>query len=173
MHFANDNFLNLTGYSLEEIQGKHHRIFITPEEAESPAYRAFWERLKGESFDSGEYCRITKNQENIWIQATCNPILDGQGKPLKVIKFCSDITASKTASLEAAYRIKAVSDYNLIIELDPSGKIVKGNNLAEQALGLSQPQMLSRKLKDIFGPNAHLKQSWEDIFEQLALGNAC
>lgn len=170
---ANENFLSLMGYSLEEIQGKHHRMFVTQEEAESPAYRAFWDRLKAGTFDSGEYCRINRNKEKVWIQATYNPILNGQGKPLKVIKFCSDITAAKTASLEATYRIKAVSDYNLIIELDPTGKIIKGNTLAEQALGLSQAQLLSRKLKDIYGANSHLKQSWEDLFEELSLGKAC
>lgn len=92
---ANDNFLNALGYSLNEIVGKHHRIFCEPSYAESLEYKQFWEKLNSGVFDSGEYPRYTKTGEEIWISASYNPIIDENGKVLKVIKFATDITEMK------------------------------------------------------------------------------
>ncbi len=89
---ANENFLSALGYSAEEIKGKHHSIFVDPEFKNSPDYQAFWEALKRGEFQSGEYKRIGRNGSDVWIQASYNPILDGSGKPFKVVKFASDIT---------------------------------------------------------------------------------
>jgi len=92
---ANENFLSLTGYSLADIVGQHHSMFVDKEEASSGAYRAFWRKLGQGEFDSGEYLRVGNHGKRIWIQASYNPILDLEGNPVKVIKFCSDITQSK------------------------------------------------------------------------------
>ncbi len=89
---ANENFLSALGYSAEEIKDKHHSIFVDQEYKNSPDYRAFWEALKRGEFQSGEYKRIHRNGSDVWIQASYNPILDGSGKPFKVVKFASDIT---------------------------------------------------------------------------------
>ena len=94
---ANDNFLKAMGYELSEIAGKHHRMFVNPADAASPGYRAFWERLaRGESF-AGEYRRIGKNDKEVWIQASYNPIFDLEGKPFKVVKYATDVTARREA----------------------------------------------------------------------------
>ena len=89
---ANENFLLTVGYSLDEIRGKHHRMFVAPEERESDSYRQFWERLRRGEFQSAEYRRIGKNSREVWIQATYNPVLDPDGRPFKVVKFATDIT---------------------------------------------------------------------------------
>ncbi|MBN9450906.1 MAG: PAS domain S-box protein [Bosea sp.] len=100
---ANQNFLDVLGYSLAEIVGQHHRLFVDPAERETPAYRAFWERLGQGEYDAGQYRRIGKGGREVWIQASYNPILDAQGRPYKVVKFASDITATfKGKQLEAA-----------------------------------------------------------------------
>ncbi|MCR4521036.1 PAS domain-containing methyl-accepting chemotaxis protein [Bosea sp. 47.2.35] len=100
---ANENFLSVLGYSLPEIVGQHHRMFVDPAERETPAYRAFWERLGHGEYDAGQYRRIGKGGKEIWIQASYNPILNAQGRPYKVVKFASDITATfKGKQLEAA-----------------------------------------------------------------------
>ncbi len=91
---ANDNFLAAVGYSLSEVQGKHHKIFCDSEYTSSLAYRQFWEKLGKGEFDSGEYKRITKDGKEIWINASYNPVFDANGKCIKVIKFATDITAS-------------------------------------------------------------------------------
>jgi len=89
---ANKNFLDVLGYSLQEIQGKHHRIFCDPAYVSTPAYQDFWAKLRRGDYDAGIYRRITKDGGDCWIQATYNPILDANGKPHKVVKFATNIT---------------------------------------------------------------------------------
>lgn len=92
---ANDNFLKTIGYALSEIKGKHHRMFCESGYVSSTEYRNFWDKLKRGEFDSGEYKRLGKNGQEIWIQASYNPIFDPNGKPYKVVKYATDITAMK------------------------------------------------------------------------------
>ncbi|MTI63780.1 methyl-accepting chemotaxis protein [Methylophaga sp.] len=91
----NDNFLDVVGYSRDEVIGKHHRMFAEPELANSPAYAEFWAKLNRGEFDSGEYKRIAKDGREIWLQASYNPVLDLNGKPYKVVKYAADITEQK------------------------------------------------------------------------------
>jgi len=86
---ANDHFLGAVGYSLAEIQGKHHSMFVSPAERDSAAYREFWASLNRGQFQSAEYKRYGKGGKEIWILASYNPILDDAGKPFKVVKFAS------------------------------------------------------------------------------------
>ncbi|MDR4474134.1 MAG: methyl-accepting chemotaxis protein [Nitrospira sp.] len=97
---ANDNFLACLGYTLDEIKGKHHRLFVDPTYANSLEYQAFWAKLNRGEFDTNSYKRIAKGGREIWIQATYNPIFDASGKPYKVVKFASDITAQKQSQFE-------------------------------------------------------------------------
>jgi methyl-accepting chemotaxis protein len=90
---ANDNFLKTMGYSLSEIQGRKHSLFIEASEADSAAYRDFWRRLNAGEFLADKFKRIGKGDKEIWIQGAYNPIFDKTGKPIKVIKFAVDVTA--------------------------------------------------------------------------------
>ena len=90
---ANEAFLDVTGYRLDEIKGKHHSIFVLPEEVKSPEYREFWQKLGEGRYAAGEYKRIGKNGKPVHIQASYNPIMDDAGNPIKVVKFASDVTA--------------------------------------------------------------------------------
>jgi methyl-accepting chemotaxis protein len=91
---ANDNFLNALGYKLSEIQGQHHRILVDPIERESAEYRRFWAALAQGEYQAAQYKRIGKGGKEVWIQASYNPIFDMNGKPFKVVKFATDVTAS-------------------------------------------------------------------------------
>jgi methyl-accepting chemotaxis protein len=91
---ANANFLGALGYSLSEIQGQHHGMFVTEEERSSLAYRQFWEALNRGEFQAAEYKRVGRGGKEVWIQASYNPIVDPvDGKVLKVVKFATDITS--------------------------------------------------------------------------------
>ena len=92
---ANPGFCAALGYELEEIRGKHHRMFVDSEYAQSPDYRRFWSELKAGQFQQAEYKRIAKGGREIWIQASYNPICDETGRPYKVVKFAVDVTAGK------------------------------------------------------------------------------
>ncbi len=96
---ANENFLKTTGYSLDEIKGKHHRMFCDPTYASSVEYQSFWQKLGRGEFDSAEYKRFGKGGKEIWINASYNPIFDLSGKVHKVVKFATDIT--KTVELKS------------------------------------------------------------------------
>jgi methyl-accepting chemotaxis protein len=101
---ANDNFLKTLGYTLEEIRGKPHSLFVDAAFGGSEDYRRFWERLRAGKYEAARYKRIGKGGREVWIQASYNPLIGGDGRPYKVVKFATDITAELEASrsLDAA-----------------------------------------------------------------------
>ncbi|MBC8787284.1 PAS domain S-box protein [Pseudomonas fluorescens] len=108
---ANDNFLQRMGYTLSQIQGQHHRVFCKPELANSSAYSEFWKRLNQGELFSGQFERIDKNGQIVWLEANYNPVYDASGRLCKVVKFASDVTArvqqhaADAASATQAYHI--------------------------------------------------------------------
>ncbi|RZL83905.1 MAG: PAS domain S-box protein [Sphingomonas sp.] len=124
---ANQNFLDAVGYSLDEIQGRHHGLFVDPSEREGGAYREFWAKLARGEFAAGEFRRIAKGGREIWIQATYNPICDRDGKPIKVVKFATDITAQKLQTTDAAGQLAAVNRSQAVIEFAPDGTVLDAN----------------------------------------------
>lgn len=94
---ANDNFLKALGYTLDEIKGRHHSMFVDESYRQSPAYTEFWTKLNRGEYQAAEYKRIGKGGREVWIQASYNPILDLNGKPFKVVKYATDITGQKQA----------------------------------------------------------------------------
>ncbi|MEL6962528.1 MAG: methyl-accepting chemotaxis protein [Pseudomonadota bacterium] len=110
---ANDNFLSAMGYRLEEIRGQHHRMFCDPSYAASNDYRDFWAALGRGEFQGGEYMRFGKGNRKVWIQATYNPILDADGKPIKVVKFATDITDRKLAIEMLKEKLQQLADGDL------------------------------------------------------------
>lgn len=89
---ANDLFLRAVGYTSEEIVGRHHSMFVRPEERNDPSYAQFWRDLASGKNDAGQYLRIGKNGREVWIEASYNPIFDAAGRPFKVVKYATDIT---------------------------------------------------------------------------------
>jgi len=124
---ANDNFLATVGYSLDEIQGKHHRIFVTKQERESEEYQAFWKKLAEGQFYSGEFHRIAKDSSDIWIQATYNPILDINGNAVKVVKYASNITEQKVKNAYFEGQLAAIGKSQAVIEFNMDGIIQHAN----------------------------------------------
>ena len=132
---ANENFLKVLGYSLAEIQGKHHSMFVEPAVRDSAAYREFWADLNRGEFRSAQYKRIGKGGRKVWIQGTYNPILGADGKPVSVIKFASDITSVKNRDMEDAGKVAAISRAQAVIEFEMDGTIVAANQNFLDALG--------------------------------------
>jgi methyl-accepting chemotaxis protein len=126
---ANENFLRILGYSLEEIKGKHHSLFVDPTQRESAEYQAFWVKLGRGEYDVGEYKRIGKNRREVWIQATYNPIFDANGEPFKVVEYATDITRKvlmsqqlQTAVKETQAAVRAAIDGDLTPRVPTQGK---------------------------------------------------
>jgi methyl-accepting chemotaxis protein len=134
---ANENFLKAFGYTLPEIQGKHHSVFVDPSERESAAYLEFWKSLNRGQYQTAEYKRIGKGDREIWIQASYNPVIDNSGKPLKVIKFATDITSHKIKSMEDASQIAAIGRAQAVISFDLDGTVLTANQNFLDAMGYS------------------------------------
>jgi methyl-accepting chemotaxis protein len=134
---ANDNFLQAVGYTLEEVQGKHHSMFCEPALVASEAYRQFWERLRAGHFDQGDYKRLGKGGREIWINASYNPVFDAEGRPYKVIKFATDITASKLRNAEYEGKVSAIDKAQAVIEFDMGGHVQTANGNFLDAMGYS------------------------------------
>jgi methyl-accepting chemotaxis protein len=132
---ANDNFLKALGYALGEIRGKHHSMFVDPSERDGAAYRDFWAALRRGEYQAAEYKRIGKGGKEVWIQATYNPVLDAGGKPIKVVKFATDITERKIKNMEDASQIAAISRAQAVIAFEMDGTIVTANDNFLKALG--------------------------------------
>lgn len=114
---ANDNFLNTVGYSLDEIKGRKHVMFVEPEYGQSAEYQQFWENLRNGEYQADEFERFGKGGKTIWIQATYNPIMDQDGKIVKVVKFATDITARKDAIALVASGLRDLADGDLSTEI--------------------------------------------------------
>jgi methyl-accepting chemotaxis protein len=134
---ANENFLATVGYRLDEIQGKHHQMFVSPAERDSAAYREFWAKLGRGEYEAAEYKRFGKGGKEVWILASYNPILDDAGKPFKVVKFASDITADKLKAANYAGQIEAIGKSQAVIEFSMEGQVLTANANFLGALGYS------------------------------------
>ena len=112
---ANQNFLTRMGYTLAELKGKHHRLFCTPELVNSSAYEDFWRRLNQGELFQGQFERVDKRGQIVWLEANYNPVYDAAGRLCKVVKFASDVTArveqheQDARSASAAYHISVAT----------------------------------------------------------------
>lgn len=150
---ANQNFLAAMGYTLAEIEGKHHGMFVEPVYRESAEYKLFWEKLRRGEHESAEFKRLAKGGKEVWIEASYNPVLDAAGKPFKVVKFATDITAKKMRSLADAGKLAAVNRAQATIEFKLDGTIVTANENFLGATGYSLAEIQGRH-HSMFMPQA-------------------
>ncbi|SDQ09215.1 PAS domain-containing methyl-accepting chemotaxis protein [Quadrisphaera sp. DSM 44207] len=168
---ANKNFCDTMGYSLAEVVGKHHRMFCTPELAASAEYRQFWEELAAGEFVTGEFKRLAKGGKEVWLQATYNPILDVDGRPVKVVKFASDVTAAKLANAEFEGKVAAIDRAQAVIEFDVTGKILTANKNFCDAMGYSLAEVVGKHHRMFCTPELVASFEYKHFWERLAEGN--
>lgn len=167
---ANRNFLDAMGYSLGEIEGKHHSIFVEPAECESAAYREFWAKLNRGEFQSAQYKRIGKGGKEIWIQASYNPIVDADGRTVGVIKLATDVTEQKLKSLEDAGKIEAISRAQAMIEFKMDGTIVTANRNFLDAMGYSLDQIRDKHHSIFVTPSDREGTAYGEFWSRLNRG---
>jgi methyl-accepting chemotaxis protein len=164
---ANDNFLKSVGYTLDEIKGQHHRMFCLPEYARSDEYAQFWHKLGLGQFDAGEYKRVTKDGREIWLNASYNPIFDLEGRPFKVVKFASDVTALKKRNAEYEGKVSAIGKAQAVIEFDMQGNVLGANDnfLAVMDYDLSDIQGEHHRMfcEPEYASSAEYKKFWQKL----------
>ena len=167
---ANENFTNAVGYSLEEIKGKHHRMFAEPEYAASAEYSEFWEKLNRGEFDTGEYRRLGKNGKEIWIQASYNPICDLSGKPFKVVKYATDITSEKLQAADYQGQLEAISKSQAVIEFNMDGTIITANENFLATVGYALDEIKGKHHRMFAEPEYAASAEYRDFWDQLNRG---
>lgn len=168
---ANDNFLSAMGYNLAEIEGNHHSIFVDKEYALSTEYKEFWTRLKHGEFFSDEFKRVTKAGQEIWIQATYNPVTDEHGDIIKVVKFASDITAQKLATSDAAGQLNAISKSQAVIEFNMDGTIITANDNFCNAMGYALAEIQGQHHRMFADPEYAASAEYQEFWNNLNLGH--
>jgi methyl-accepting chemotaxis protein len=168
--FANANFLKTIGYPLSEIAGRSHRMFVDPQEADSPAYRQFWDRLRAGEFVAGQFRRIGKAGNDVWIEASYNPMLGSDGKPYKVVKFATDITARKQAEAERAGKIAAIDRVQAVIEFALDGTILDANENFLKTMGYTLAEVKGRHHSIFVEPSTRESPAYRSLWERLRSG---
>jgi methyl-accepting chemotaxis protein len=164
---ANENFLSALGYSLDEIKGRHHSMFVEESYRVGPAYKEFWTKLNAGEFLSNEYKRFGKGGREIWIQASYNPIFDAAGKPCKVVKFATDVTEQKKINAEFAGQLAAVRRAQAVIEFNLDGTIITANENFLSTVGYSLDEIKghhhSMFVEESYRASAAYKEFWAKL----------
>ncbi|MCA1479441.1 PAS domain-containing methyl-accepting chemotaxis protein [Bradyrhizobium sp. NBAIM08] len=167
---ANENFCKALGYSLDEIKGKHHSLFVADGDRNSPAYREFWAALNRGEYQAGEFKRIGKGGREVWILASYNPLLDENGKPYGVVKFATDVTAEKLKNADLAGQIAAIDKAQAVIEFNMDGTIITANANFLGALGYSLAEIKGRHHSMFVEPSERDGAGYREFWAALNRG---
>ncbi|MGV2907180.1 methyl-accepting chemotaxis protein, partial [Achromobacter sp. AGC25] len=167
---ANQNFLDTMGYSLDEVLGQHHRMFIDPDERESAEYLAFWQKLGQGAYDAGRYRRVCRDGRDVWLQASYNPIFDKRGRPVKVVKYATDITDQQQRQADTEGQLAAISKVQAIIEFELDGTIIRANDLFLNAVGYHASEVEGRHHSMFVRPEEARTAAYQEFWRKLRSG---
>ncbi|WP_267428600.1 PAS domain-containing methyl-accepting chemotaxis protein [Methylobacterium sp. GC_Met_2] len=167
---ANANFLNAMGYTLPEVQGQHHGMFVEPAYRDGAEYRAFWDALRRGTYQSAEFKRLAKGGRAVWIQASYNPVLDRAGRVVKVVKFAADITAQKLRALDSDGQIAALHRSQAVIAFDPTGTILEANQNFLDAVGYRLDEISGRHHSMFVDAAEQQGAAYRGFWERLGRG---
>ncbi len=167
---ANKNFLDAMGYTLGEIQGKHHGLFVDPVYAQSQEYKTFWEKLKSGEYQAAQYKRLGKGGKEIWIQASYNPIVDSSGRAFKVVKYATDITKEIMETSDLKGQIDAIGKAQAVIHFDVQGNILWANQNFLEVMGYTLNEIQGNH-HSMFAPTGYAEtQEYKNFWESLRAG---
>jgi methyl-accepting chemotaxis protein len=167
---ANDNFLQIFGYGTDDILGQHHRMFCEPDYVKSDEYTEFWANLARGEFLASEFKRIGKDGKEIWLQASYNPVFDSDGKPLRVVKFATDITASKLQIAEYEGKVRAIERAQAVIEFELDGTIITANEKFLQVFGYTLDEITGKHHRMFCDPGYAESSEYKQFWQNLGLG---
>jgi methyl-accepting chemotaxis protein len=169
---ANENFLQTTGYRIEEIKGRHHRMFVDPEYGQSFEYSMFWEKLRRGENESAEYRRLAKGGREIWLQASYNPVYDVAGRLVEVVKFATDITEEKLHNADSRGKIDAIERVMAVIEFDLEGRILTANEGFLSLMGYRLDEVRGQHHKMFVEAQYAMSAEYAEFWRNLKAGQA-
>ncbi len=167
---ANSRFLDVMGYTLETIRGRHHRMFCTPELLASPAYDAFWQRLaRGESF-SDRFLRLGRDGRRIWLEASYLPIRDAHGRVERVIKLAADISARVETEQRQSSLLTAINRSMAVIEFSTRGEIRDANDNFLATMGYRLDEIRGKHHSMFCSAEDGRSETYRQFWQQLNRG---
>ncbi len=167
---ANENFLNAMGYKLEEIKGQHHQLFVEPDYGNSREYKEFWQSLAAGEFKAAEFLRFDKMGNEVWIQASYNPVLNRAGKVVKVVKIASDITERKKRNADYEGQVDAINRSQAVIHFDLEGNILDANDNFLGAVGYTLDEIKGHHHGMFVDPAYRTSQEYIRFWQDLGAG---
>ena len=168
---ANDIFLEVMGYSLDEIKGQHHKIFVDKKYAESDEYQMFWRKLGEGDTQSDEFFRIHKQGQEIWLRATYTPIINNAGEVVKVMKLALNITEQKQQALDFEGKLFAISKSNALVEFSLQGEVLFANQVFLDLFQYQEQEVINKHhrifLYDEDATSESYQQFWQNLREGL------
>ncbi len=167
---ANENFLNLMGYSAGEVVGKHHDMFLDVKQQGSEENRAFWNELKSGKHRAGEFQRVGRGGKEVWLQAAYNPIVDLRGTTIKVSLSATDITSAKLRNADFEGQIAAINKSQAVIEFNLDGTIRTANEHFLKATGYSLDEIVGKHHRMFLRPEDAIQDSYRIFWDDLRNG---
>ncbi len=170
---ANENFLQTSGYTLEEVIGKPHSFFCDQNHINSSTYQDLWKKLRqGEAvFDT--YPRIGKAGQRIWLEGSYTPITDDDGRLLKIVKFAQDATERRTRNAENRGKLQGINRTNLVVEFDREGVVISANNRFLEAMGYQREEFIGKAhamfCDEVYRNSREYREFWDDLRSGKAL----
>lgn len=169
---ANDRFLEMLGYTLEEVEGQPYSMFLTPEDAQRETYKTAWERLRAGEYQSGEYRRVAKDGREVWMVSTYNPVFDPRGRLFKVVEFASDVTERKMRSADLEGQIEAIGKSQGVATYALDGTLTEANDIFLGVTGYSLEELKGRDHRTLVDKEEADNPSYQAFWNELAGGQS-
>lgn len=167
---ANDNFFKTLRYRPEQVIGKEHRMFCTPEHVRSAEYAQLWSRLRNGEFVSATFQRVAGDGSTVWLEASYNPIRDANGAVSKVVKYAMDVTQKLQSESETRNKLQAIDRAMAVIEFDLDGRIIGANDNLLRLFGYSRQELLGKHHKLLCPAELINSPDYQDFWRQLNKG---
>ncbi|HEX4151750.1 MAG TPA: PAS domain S-box protein, partial [Steroidobacteraceae bacterium] len=165
---ANVNYLKMLGYTLEELQGRHHSMLVEPDLKSSAEYRTFWDKLGNGEFQAGRQKRLDKNGRVVWMRASYNPIMDAKGRPLKIVVFAADITETIRKSADFESQMRAINKAQSVIEFKLDGTVLIANDHFLRTMGYTIEEIRGKHHSMFVDPAYRDSSEYRAFWEKLA-----
>jgi len=167
---ANQNFLMVMGYSLDEIKGKHHRIFCNEQTTSSTKYASFWTNLAKGKADQGQFLRVDKGGSDIWLEASYCPVTDNNGNVIRIIKIASDISKLVISTHELKSQLEAISRSQAVIEFNLKGEVITANDNFLNAAGYQLDEIKGQHHRIFCPPEIAQSIEYSQFWDRLRQG---
>lgn len=167
---ANENFLNAVGYRLEEIRGQHHRMFVETAYGNSAEYQKFWADLNRGETKTAQFKRLGKGGKEIWIEASYALLRNWRGKPFKIIKFATDVSAQKALYADMFGKVEATNRSFAVIEFELDGTIIHANQNFLSTMGYALEEIKGQHHRIFVDPTYRESAEYHQFWDNLSKG---